>query len=176
MVELVYETHSLTVDNETGFATGWLPGELSETGRAGARELGERRRDNGIACVFSSDLKRAVDTAEIAFAGSGIEVRRDARLRECDYGELNGAPVEQIEPRERYIDEPYPDGESWRQAVERLRHFLEEVVFEFDGRRILVIGHGAQRYGMEHLLRGRPLEEIVRADFGWQKGWEYVVR
>ena len=90
-VELVYETHSLTLDNERGFATGWLPGELSEAGREGARRLGERRRDDGIACVFTSDLARAVQTAEIAFAGTGIEVRQDARLRECSYGELNGA-------------------------------------------------------------------------------------
>jgi class 3 adenylate cyclase/broad specificity phosphatase PhoE/putative methionine-R-sulfoxide reductase with GAF domain len=155
MVELVYETHALTVDNETGFATGWLPGELSEKGRLGARELGERRRNDGIACVFCSDLERAVDTAEIAFAGSGLEVRHDARLRECNYGALNGARVELIEPREAYIDRPYPGGESWRQAVDRLRDFLDEVGPEFEGRRILVIAHGAQRYGTEHLLRGR---------------------
>jgi 2,3-bisphosphoglycerate-dependent phosphoglycerate mutase len=175
VVELVYETHSITLDNERGFATGWLPGELSEAGREGARELGERRRNDGIACVFTSDLKRAVDTVEIAFAGTEMEIRHDARLRECNYGELNGAPVEQIEPRERYIDDPYPGGESWRQAVERLRDFLEDVAPEFEGKRILVIGHGAQRYGTEHLLRGRPLEEVIPADFDWQEGWEYVL-
>ncbi len=175
-VELVYETHQLTLDNERGIATGWLPGELSEAGREGARALGERRRNDGIACVFTSDLRRAVDTTEIAFAGSGMEIRQDARLRECNYGELNGAPIEEIEPREDYIDDPYPGGESWQQAVERLRDFLEDVVPEFEGKRILAIGHGAQRYGMEHLLRGRPLEEIIPADFGWQEGWEYVVR
>jgi glycolate oxidase iron-sulfur subunit len=41
VIELVYETHSLTLDNERGFATGWLPGELSPNGRELARELGE---------------------------------------------------------------------------------------------------------------------------------------
>jgi broad specificity phosphatase PhoE len=175
MVHLVYETHSLTLDNERGFATGWLPGELSEAGREGARALGERRRDDGLACVFCSDLKRAVDTAEIAFAGSGLEVRQDARLRECNYGELNGAPVEEIEPREEHIEAPYPGGESWREAVERMRDFLEDVIPEFDGRRILVIGHGAQRYAVEHLLAGRPLEDVITSEFGWQEGWEYEV-
>ena len=39
-VELIYETHSLTVDNERGVATGWLPGELSARGRALARAIG----------------------------------------------------------------------------------------------------------------------------------------
>ena len=43
-IELVFETHSTTVDNEEGRATGWQPGRLSEQGRAQARQLGQRRR------------------------------------------------------------------------------------------------------------------------------------
>src|SRR4029078_11516690 len=43
VIELVYETHSLTTDNEAGIATGWLPGRLSETRKAAARALRERR-------------------------------------------------------------------------------------------------------------------------------------
>src|ERR1700693_4145635 len=40
-ITIVYETHSTSVDNERGVAPGWLPGRLSERGRAQARELGE---------------------------------------------------------------------------------------------------------------------------------------
>jgi 2,3-bisphosphoglycerate-dependent phosphoglycerate mutase len=83
-VEIVFETHSTSLDNERGNATGWLDGELSETGRRQARELGERRRSDGIAAVFTSDLGRAVETAELAFGGSGIPIHHDSRLRECD--------------------------------------------------------------------------------------------
>lgn len=173
MVELVYETHAITLDNERGFATGWLPGELSEAGRRGAVELGERRRNDGLACVFTSDLGRAVETAEIAFAGTGIEIRQDTRLRECNYGALNGARVEELEPREGHIEEPFPGGESYREAVERMRAFLEDVAGEFEGRRVLVIGHSAQRWALDHLLRGHPLEELIPAPFEWQEGWEY---
>src|SRR5690349_1250603 len=172
-MELVYETHSISVDNERGVATGWLPGELSAEGRRLAGELGRRRRDDGIACVFTSDLRRAVETAEIAFAGTEIEVRADPRLRECNYGELNGAPVRQLDPRARFADEPYPGGESYRDCVGKLRRFLHDVAREFDGRRVLVIAHSAQRYALQHLLEGRPLEEVVDAPFEWQEGWEY---
>jgi broad specificity phosphatase PhoE len=175
-VEIVFETHSLSVDNERGIATGWLPGQLSEEGRRLARELGERRRDDGIACVFTSDLRRAVETAEIAFAGSGLEIREDERLRECDYGELNGAPVEQLEPRSRFVDEPFPGGESYRDCVHRTRAFLADVERELDGRRVLVIGHSAQQWALRHLLHGVPLEQLVDAPFDWQEGWEYVLR
>jgi len=174
-LELVYETHSISEDNERGLATGWLPGRLSEQGRLLARRLGERRRDDGIACVFTSDLRRAVETAEIAFAGSGIEVRQDKRLRECNYGELNGGPVERLDPRVRFIDEPFPGGESYRECVEQMRSFLTDVAAEFDERRVLVIAHSAQRWALRHLLEGVALEELVDAPFEWQEGWEYRV-
>jgi broad specificity phosphatase PhoE len=128
VIELVYETHSMTTDNEQGIATGWLPGRLSEAGRGYARALGERRRNDGLAAVFASDLTRAVETAEIAFAGSGLEVRLDPRLRECNYGELDGRPVSEIDvERLHRIDEPFPGGESYRDVVDRTQSFLEEL-------------------------------------------------
>jgi 2,3-bisphosphoglycerate-dependent phosphoglycerate mutase len=83
-VEVVFETHAASEDNETGIATGWLPGRLSAAGCEQARELGERRREDGLAVVFVSDLGRAVETAEIAFAGSSLPVVTDERLRECN--------------------------------------------------------------------------------------------
>lgn len=174
-VELVYETHSISVDNERGIATGWLPGELSAEGRRLAHALGERRRNDGIDCVFTSDLRRAVETAQIAFDGSGVEIRQDARLRECNYGDLNGTPVGELHPRLRFIDRPYPGGESYRDCVEKMRSFLGDVASEFDGRRVLVIAHSAQRWALRHLLEGVALEELVDAPFDWQEGWEYVL-
>ena len=176
-IELVFETHSTSVDNERGIATGWLDGELSEVGCEQARALGERRRDDGLAVVFTSDLGRAVETAETAFAGSSLPVRQDARLRECDYGELNGRPVPEIDAeRARRIDEPFPGGESYRQAVDRVRSFLQELSPEFDGSRVLLIGHSATRWSLDHLLLGKPLERLVTEPFSWQPGWLYALR
>jgi broad specificity phosphatase PhoE len=173
-VELVYETHSTSVDNERGIATGWRDGELSARGREQALELGRRRRDDGISAVYASDLGRAVETAQIAFGGSGLPLRRDARLRECDYGELNGAAVGDVTAvRRRHVDEPFPGGESYRQVVERTRAFLDEIVLRHDGERVVVIAHSANRWALDHLLNGTPLEELVDAPFDWQPGWTY---
>lgn len=176
MLELVYETHSISTHNEAGIATGWLPGELSAAGRELAKALGERRRDDGLAVVYTSDLRRAVETAEIAFAGSDLPRRQDPRLRECNYGDLNGHPVAEIDALKRSrVDEPYPDGESYRQVVERTRDFLTDVLAEFDARRVLVIAHAANRWSLQHLLLGVPLEELVVAPFEWQEGWEFAL-
>jgi broad specificity phosphatase PhoE len=174
-IEIVYETHAWSTDNEHGYATGWLPGELTEQGRIQARELGERRRGTGLAAVFCSDLRRAVQTAEIAI-GAGLEapLLLDWRLRECDYGRLNGAPVAEVHAdRIARLTEPYPGGESWQQAVERAAGFLRDLPSRWAGQRVLVIGHGATRWALDHFLDGRPLTELAGADFDWRPGWSY---
>ena len=101
---------------------------------------------------------------------------RDARLRECDYGELNGAPVEQVEAtRSERIDTPFPGGESYTDVVRRTRDFLDHLLRDHDDARVLVIAHSANRYSLDHLLGGAPLSECVEAPFEWQPGWEYIV-
>ena len=92
VVRIVFETHSWSEDNDEGRASGWHHSRLSPKGRALAAELGERRRNDGIRAVFTSDLRRAVETAEIAFADTGVPILHDWRLRECNYGTGNGMP------------------------------------------------------------------------------------
>jgi broad specificity phosphatase PhoE len=172
-VEIVYETHSTTTDNEAGIASGWSEPSLSDTGRAQARELGERRRGDGTACVYCSDLKRAVETAEIAF---GASFRTDKRLRECDYGKLTRAPSKQIDAEwPKRVDEPFPGGESVRQVAQRMQSFIDDVASEWDGRKIVVIGHRATKLALDHLLGDLSLEEAVAAPFVWQPGWSYTL-
>lgn len=173
-VALVYETHSISEDNERGIATGWLDGQLSERGREAAKRLGRRRVPDGTDAVFTSDLGRAVETAEIAFGGTGIPVYPDPRLRECNYGDLTGAPVARVEAeRLRRIDQPFPGGESYRQVVERTSDFLDDLAGDWDGKRVVVIGHAATRWALDHLLDGRDLAEAIAAPFTWQEGWRY---
>ena len=166
----------MTADNEQGHATGWLPGQLSERGRAQAWQLGRRRRGDEITAVFSSDLTRAVQTASAAFGTSAIPVLYDWRLRECDYGQRNGMPVAELHAvRHEYLDQPYPSGESWRQAVTRVGRFLADLPLRWNGQRILVIGHVATRWGLDHFIGGVPLEDLATQDFAWQEGWEYRI-
>jgi 2,3-bisphosphoglycerate-dependent phosphoglycerate mutase len=175
-IEVVFETHSTTADNEQGRATGWLPGQLSTLGQAQARRLGRRRAADGISTVFTSDLARATQTASIAFGPSSIPVLYDWRLRECDYGQRNGMPVAELRAgRREHLDVPYPGGESWRQAITRVSRFLTDLPLRWSGQRVLLIGHTATRWGLDHYLSGIPLDELLDRDFAWQEGWEYRI-
>lgn len=176
VVQIVFETHQTSEDNEAGIATGWLPGRLSALGRHQAAELGERRRDDGLAAVFSSDLARATETVDLAFADHDVPVLLDWRLRECDYGELNGMSRDRVHAdRLAQLTTPFPGGESWQQAVERVGRFLDDLLPRWDDARVLVVGHVATQLGLDHHLRGVDLGEAVAADFTWQPGWEYVL-
>ena len=175
-VQLVYETHAITTDNESGIATGWLPGQLSERGRETATELGARRRDDGLATVFVSDLERALETVRIAFDGSSVPLVVDERLRECNYGRLNGMPRARLDAeRAAHIDEPWPGGESYRDVVDRTVSFLDDLALRWDGRRVLVVAHSANKVALDHLLLGADLGELVDRPMAWQPGWDYLV-
>jgi broad specificity phosphatase PhoE len=172
-VEIVFETHSTTEDNETGFATGWLPGRLSAVGREQAAALGGRRRGT-VDAVFTSDLRRAVETVEIAFAGTGTPVLHDWRLRECDYGDLNGAARDVVlGDRAARLSTPYPGGESWHEAVTRVAGLLRDLPVRWSGARVLVVGHVATHWSLEHHLAGARLDDLARDEFVWREGWEY---
>ena len=175
-IQVVFETHAISEDNEQRIATGWHHGRLSAQGREGARAIGQRRATDGIDAVFSSDLRRAAETAALAFEGTTFPILHDWRLRECDYGEWNSHAAETVHgDRRPYMDQPYPGGESWRQALARVARFLDDLPMRWAGCRVVVIGHVATRWGFEHSLLGVPLEELVDAPFTWQEGWEYEV-
>ena len=175
-VSIVFETHSTTTDNERWVASGWLDGQLSPLGRRQAKELGERRADDEVAAVFSSDLGRAVETTRIAFGARGLPIFLDWRLRECNYGMLNGTAVARLEgERMRHVLDPYSGGESYSQVVERVRSFLRDLPLRYTDKYVVVIGHSATKWAFDHLLEGVPLKELVEGSFRWQPGWRYML-
>jgi alpha-ribazole phosphatase/probable phosphoglycerate mutase len=175
-IEIVFETHSTTTDNERWVASGWLDGQLSPLGRRQAKELGERRGEEEIVAVFSSDLARAAETARIAFGGRGVPILYDWRLRECNYGMLNGTAVARLEvERTRHVYDPYSGGESYADVVARVRSFLQDLPSRYADRRIAVIGHSATKWAFDHILEGTALDELVEGSFRWQPGWLYTL-
>ena len=173
-MKLWFETHSTSVDNERGIASGHRDVPLSQRGLIQACELGIRYSEHRLGMVYTSDLMRASFTVEIAFARRELPRKQDARLRECDYGAWSGCPVEQLESaRLAFVDEPFPGGESFRDVVRRVEQFLNELCS--GGESVLVVAHRAPWYALENLIRGRDLKELVTSAWKWQPGWEYDV-
>lgn len=174
MVTIVFEAHSTTTDNEAHLSSGWNDVALSPLGIRQSHELGARYAGDRIDAIYCSDLQRAVRTAEIAFADRGWPIIQDPRLRECDYGDLTQKPSELVTAEKpRRISTPFPNGESYEDTAARMRAFLEDLLRERDGQRVMVIGHRATQYGLEHWIRGVPLADVVAAPWAWQPGWTY---
>ena len=174
MTEIIFVTHSTSLDNERRLASGHADTPLSPLGLRQAVALGDRYRDTGLAAVVCSDLQRSYCTAEIAFAQRDIPIIRDARLRECDYGTFTRRPAPAVEREHPHgITVPFPGGESYGQAAARVRSVLEDLMGYYSGQRIMLVGHRATQYALEHWLNGVPLEQAVVAPFKWQPGWTY---
>jgi broad specificity phosphatase PhoE len=172
---LVFETHATSLDNEAGLASGHFDVDLSPTGEQQAAALGARYREDPPALVLTSDLRRARRTGLLAFADR-VPIVGDPRLRECDYGHLTRAPARHIDTlRLAAIDTPFPGGESYLQATGRVRACLDDLRARWPGGWVLVIGHRATHYALDHLLGGIPLRAAVAAPFDWQPGWSYTL-
>lgn len=170
--------HGTTTDNEEDKATGWLPGELSALGREQAVNLGKLVKTE-FDVMISSDLKRAIDSAELGFAGK-FPLEQDARLRECDYGSLNGESAEVVKANmERYVDLPFPDGESYKDVEVRMRELLEDMKKRFDGKHIAFMAHQGPQLALEVVVNGKSWKEAIDTDWrktkNWQPGWEYTL-
>ena len=169
MLKIFYSPHMTSVDNEAKRASGHADVPLSVAGRLRAQEIGQHYAKEALDAVFSSDLQRATTTAQIAFGNRGIHLIPDARLREYDYGDMTQYPIEQVEAEfSRRVTEPFPHGESLQMVVERVGAFLCDVLRDYDGQTIVVIGHRATKYGLEHWHSGTTLEEIVNRKWEWR--------
>ena len=174
MVTIIFEAHGTSVDNEAGLSSGHFDVELSELGRRQAKELGQRYEGENFGAVFCSDLRRSYETAKIAFRGRNTIIIKDSRLRECDYGGLTRHSKEEVEGQKgNFVDKPFPSGESYQQTNQRMKFFLQDLLRNYTNKKVLIIGHRATQYALDHYIKGVNLHEAVVAPWKWQPGWTY---
>jgi len=173
MVEIIFEAHGTTFDNEAHLASGHNDIALSPLGIQQSKEMGERYKDDHFDAVFCSDLQRAYKSAEIGF-GNKWPIIQDSRLRECNYGDFTQHPSSEVdEEKPKRINSPFPNGESYEQTTVRMKLFLEELLKNYNGKRVMIIGHRATQFGLENLINGVLLEKLTSTHFKWQPGWKY---
>ncbi len=173
MVTIVFESHSTTEDNELKLAAGWYDVALSKLGETQATQLGQRYANKSFDAIFCSDLQRSYKTAQLAF-GTKYPIAEDKRLRECNYGDMNRHLKAEVDAyRIHAITKPFPGGESYQETAARMKAFLQDLLKNYDGKTVMIIGHRATQYGLEHWLEGVPLASAILAPWQWQPGWEY---
>jgi broad specificity phosphatase PhoE len=175
VIDIWFEAHAQTYHNAAGLASGHYDVALTEQGREHAQTvLRTRYAGQHFDIVFTSDTQRAYDTACLIFADRPISILQDARLRECDYGIFEGRPREEMEQaRLSAIGTPFPQGESYAQVAVRMRSFLAQLAAERDGQRIMLVGHAATLWMLEHWLQARPLTEVV--GIFPERPWRFVL-
>jgi broad specificity phosphatase PhoE len=178
-VQITYFVHGTTTDNEVHISSGWYDVDLSELGIQQSKDLTAQTNDMHFEVVFCSDLKRAVNSAQITW-GDKYKIIQDARLRECNYGDYNAKPSSEVEPlQEQSITTPMPNGESYEMVKERIASFLSDLKRDYDGKNIAIVGHKAPQLALDVLLKGLTWEEAFDTDWrktkSWKPGWIYTL-
>lgn len=176
-VKITYFVHGTTTDNEEDKSSGWNDVKLSELGIQQTKDLAKLTADKSFDAVFTSDLCRAMDSAKLSW-GDKYPTFADKRLRECNYGDLNGKDSEIVEPlQEKSITTPMPNGESYEDVKARIADFLDTIKNDYDGKHIAIVAHKAPQLALDVILNGMAWEEAFANDWrkqkAWQPGWEY---
>jgi 2,3-bisphosphoglycerate-dependent phosphoglycerate mutase len=132
--------HGETRDNADMIFCGWRDIGITDTGINQAKELIKQLKDKKIHMLIASDMKRAIDTMEIAISeneyAKTLEIQQDKRLRERNYGDWQGysklikclEDYEELHSVRRGYDKEPPHGESLKDTVDRIHGFLDEII------------------------------------------------
>ncbi len=149
MKHIITVQHTQSVHHTNGMVGSWTDWDLTELGRIQAGRIGKKLKEElaGKAVVmYSSDLKRAKQTAEEIARYLGVEPILRRELRERNLGKCCGKSVqwlrENIETPEITVDDRlFSDGESRRDAWNRLKPFYEEVMAG-EEEDLIIVSHG----------------------------------
>lgn len=172
--QVIIVRHGQTEWNIANVRQGHLDSELTDIGIAQAKALAQRLLSERFSALYSSDLGRAVQTAQIIADVTGHEVITEARLRERHLGIFQGLNSDEM--KEKYPEEynlhrtlgpdyVIPGGESVRQQVARNIAYLNEIGAKHAGETIVVITHGGVLSGLFRHTFSIPFEAPRRFEF-----------
>ena len=153
-MELLLIRHGLSVGNAEGRLQGQFDSPLADQGRRQARALARRlvREKWSVSTVYSSDLSRASETAEILAASLDVAITLDARLREYDFGALNGVIWREVQVLHPEIWQAHQRGAMWapiprEEGADAFFHRLAAALVDIQARHeaedaIAVVTHG----------------------------------
>jgi 2,3-bisphosphoglycerate-dependent phosphoglycerate mutase len=178
MARLTLLRHGESQWNLENRFTGWVDVDLSPKGESEALRAGTLLRDVPVDVLFTSVLKRAMRTAEIALTEAGktdLPTHRDQALNERHYGDLQGLNkaetaekygAEQVHIWRRSYDVPPPGGESLADTRARVAPYFDEHIAPLlrAGTNVLVVAHGNSLRSLIMIIENLSPEEILKTE------------
>ncbi len=181
-MKLIFVRHGETLFNELKLTQGWCDSPLTKQGIEQARAAGENLKDIAIDEAYSSTSERAYDTADIILEGRRIEIRRDKRLKELNFGYYEGSSdvmrwklYPSGENRMRVEDYRSFGGESHEDVIEREMDFLRELTAGKEEKTVLIAGHGLSLTLLVRHIAEKSLEERFPEFFFFMNAMAVIV-
>lgn len=117
------------------------------------------------------------NSAKYIFKDSKV-ILHDKRIRECNYGDLNGEDTSLVK-YEEHIDSKFPNGESLKEVEKRLRNFCDYLLENYNGKTVALVAHKAPQLALEVITKNISWKEAIDIDWrktkNWQPGWRYEI-
>jgi broad specificity phosphatase PhoE len=162
MTRILLVRHGETDWNLNRRLQGHADRPLNDTGREQAHALAAELAQEPLEAVYSSDLKRALDTAQIIAAARGLEVTALPELRERHFGTWEGLTDEEIHGRfPEAAEGVLGDGETREEMDRRVLATLERIAQEHPAGTVLIVSHGGP---LRSVLRHCGVDGVDRID------------
>jgi probable phosphoglycerate mutase len=156
---------------------------LNQRGRKQARVLARNLADVHLEAIYSSDLRRASQTAAIVADGRGIDVRRDPDLRENDFGDWTGLTRDEVERRfphgamlRKRGGKGWSGGESYEEMAHRIVRAIHRIAGSHPGQLVLVVAHNGPIRAVHAHVYGVAYAEYRQTARSVKKGSLTAVR
>lgn len=155
-MKLIITRHGETEENKKKIVQGHLPGKLSELGIEQGKKLAFRLKNEKIDIIYSSDLRRAADTAKfIAEYHKDIPLVFTKELRERDYGNISGKKLSEVD----WNNLP-KNCEPLEELQKRVIDFLDKVYHKYPKSTVLFVSHGSASLSLIKGIKGKKPAEM----------------
>ncbi len=181
MSNIILIQHCQSEHHINNMSGGWTDTSLTELGRKQAETIGQKLKgivDNNVYALYSSDLMRASQTAEIVGTQLGLDVIQDKGLREINTGVAAGKTKDWARANRKPLTrsgfdldhQEFQEGESWRQFYSRVCDSMDRIYESDKDKNLLIVTHGGTLgYILAWWMNFEP-EMIVNAYFSSSVG------
>ncbi len=161
--ETIYQT-----EKKDFIYPSWLdnpPIKLIEKSKKNLTKLAKKIKKEKIDLIYSSDIFRTRQTAEIVAKELGLKINFDKRLRDTKHGIYDGRTKKEFyrdfpATRKRFVKKP-KGGESWNDVRKRTINFIKEIDRKYKNKRILIVSHGDVLWLLEGIVKHMTDQELL---------------